>query len=169
MPTNLRLATPYTNAEGSANAAPVTLVLADDHDAMRRSLRRLLDAEDGITVVAEAVDLETATRHVQGHSPQVLILDLRVPNGSPIATIREFRRKAPATQIVALTMEISTAFAEQALHAGAVGYVLKEHADRDLLAAIRCAAHGESYVTSEVATGLDALRIAGEPRRSATR
>jgi two-component system response regulator NreC len=169
MPSNLRLATPHTNAQGAANADPVTLVLADDHDAMRRSLRRLLDAEDGITVVAEAVDLETARRHVQRHSPQVLILDLRVPNGSPIATIREFRRKAPGTQVVVLTMEISRAFARQALDAGALGYVLKEHADRDLLAAIRCAAHGASYVTSEVAAGIDALPIAAQTHWYATR
>jgi two-component system, NarL family, response regulator NreC len=159
MPTNLRLAPDVTDVEDASNPDPTSVVLADDHVGMRRTLRRVLDAEDGITVIAEAVDLETATRQVQAHSPQVLILDLRLPNGSRIATTRALRRAAPATQIVVLTMEISPASAQQTLQAGALGYVLKEHADRDLVAAIRCAAHGESYVTSEVATGLEALRL----------
>jgi two-component system response regulator NreC len=151
MPTNLQLAPPVTELRQRSQVGLITVVLADDHVAMRRTLRRLLDVDDGITVMAEALDLDTATRHVQLDQPQVLILDLHLQNGSPIALIREFRRQAPATQIVALAMEVSPAFAKQALDAGALGYVLKEHADRDLLAAIRCAACGERYVTSEVA------------------
>ena len=165
MPTNLELAPPLADVEGASDANPIRVVLADDHDAMRRSLRRLLDAEAGITVMAEAFDLETAARHVQGHSPHVLILDLHLPNGSAVGMVRELRRQAPGTQIVVLTMEISPAFAKQALDACALGYGFKEHADRDLTAAVRAAVRGERYVTPEVAVELEAMRTAAEGER----
>jgi two-component system, NarL family, response regulator NreC len=168
MPTNLRLAPPISDAGGPSSADPIRIVLADDHEALRRSLRRLLDTEHEIAITAEASELEMAKRDVRRHSPHVLILGLRLPNGSALATIRAFRHKAPTTQIVLLTMEISPAFAEQALRAGALGYVLKEHADRDLPAAIRCAARGESYVTPEVAM-LDALPAARQLRPPTSR
>jgi two-component system response regulator NreC len=138
------------------------VILADDHDTMRRSLRRLLDAEDGITVLSEAFDLKTAAREVEDRSPNVLIIDLRLPSGSAIGAIRVLRREAPQTQVVVLTMELSPAFAQQALEAGAVGYVLKEHADRDLPNAVRAAVRGETYLTPEVAGKLEAMRTAAK-------
>ncbi len=151
MRTNLELAPPVTKLRHRVRTGRITVVLADEHDAMRRTLRRLLDADDGITVVAEASDLDTAIRHVRQDQPHVLILHLHLQNGSPITSIRWFRRQAPVTQIVALAMEVSPAFATEALDAGALGYVLKEQADRDLLAAVHCAAAGERYVASELA------------------
>jgi two-component system, NarL family, response regulator NreC len=101
-------------------------VLAEDHARVRRSLRQLLDGDAGVDVVAEAADLSTVARHVHGHSPHVLVLDLRMPGGSSIQTIRYLREQMPDTEIVALTMEQSPAFAQRALAAGAVGFVLKE-------------------------------------------
>ncbi|MFX8992048.1 response regulator transcription factor, partial [Acinetobacter baumannii] len=74
--------------------APVQVVLAEDHATMRRSLRLLLDSEPGIRVVAEAPDLNTAITHVHGHRPDVLVLDLRMPNGSSIDLIRRIRVQA---------------------------------------------------------------------------
>jgi two-component system response regulator NreC len=133
------------------------VLLADDHVSMRRSLRLLLDGEAGIDVVAEASDLSTVVRHVHGHSPHVLVLDLRMPGGSSIETIRHLREQMPDTEIVALTMEPSPGFAQRALAAGAVGFVLKDRAATELPAAVRCAARGEVYVSSHVAAGLDAL------------
>jgi two-component system, NarL family, response regulator NreC len=125
---------------------------------MRRSLRVLLDGEAGIDVVAEAGDLSTVVRHVHGHSPHVLVLDLRMPGGSSIEMIRRLREQVPDTEIVALTMEQSPAFAQRARAAGAVGFVLKDRAATELPAAVRCAARGEEFVSSQVAAGLDALR-----------
>ena len=151
MPPNLRLAPLPTNFAGAVDPDPIRVVLADGHTAMRRNLKRLLDAEDGVTVVAEAIDMETAARHVQAQLPHVLLLDLHLPYGLAVGLVRELARTAPETQVVALTMENSPAFVKRALDAGAVGYVLKEHADRDLVAAVRAAIRGESYVTPEVA------------------
>src|SRR5271168_5665655 len=75
--------------------SPVRVVLADDHALMRRSLRLLLDGEEGVQVVAEAEDMEAAVRHVHSDKPDVLVLDLRMPGGSSVETIRKLRERAP--------------------------------------------------------------------------
>ncbi len=134
------------------------MVLADDHNAVRRNLRLLLDREEGMEVIAEAGDISAVMRHVPRHLPHVLVLDLRLPNGSSIATIRRLREEVPDTEIVVLTMEESPAFAHQALEAGAVGFVVKDRADTELPLAIRRAARGEEYVSPRVAPALAALR-----------
>ena len=103
-----------------------------DHAAVRRNLRLLLDGEDDFEVIAEAADLSTVMRHVHGHLPHVLVLDLRMPNGSSIETIRRLRTQVPDTEIVVLTMENSAVFAQQAIDAGAIGFVLKDRADGEL-------------------------------------
>ncbi len=133
------------------------MVLADDHSLVRRALRRLLDSEDGIEVVQEAVDLDTAVSHVHTHAPHVLVIDLDLPNGSTLLTLGELRRRAPRTEIVVLAMEPLPLFARRVLQAGAVGYVLKDQADSELAAAIRTAARGERYVSPQVAAALGAL------------
>lgn len=139
---------------------PIRVVLADDHTLMRRNLRLLLDGDDDVKVVAEASDLATVVSHVDRHRPNVLVADLRLPAGSSIEAIRKLRAQAPDTEVVVLTMDESPLFAQHAMDAGAIGYVLKDRADSELLTAIRCAANGEEYVSARVATGLDALRKA---------
>jgi two-component system, NarL family, response regulator NreC len=139
-------------------ASPITVILADDHDAVRRNLRLLLDREEGVEVVAEAADISAVLRHVPSRVPHVLVLDLRMPNGSSVETIRRLRAEVPETEIVVLTMEQSPAFAHRALGAGAIGFVLKDKADDELPEAVRRAAQGEEYVSTRVAAGLAALR-----------
>jgi two-component system, NarL family, response regulator NreC len=92
--------------------------LADDHALMRRSLRLLLEGQEGVEVIAEADDLSSAVRHVHGHRPHVLVLDLRMPGGSSIEAIGRLRERAPDTQVVVLTMEEKPVFAQQALACG---------------------------------------------------
>ncbi len=139
-------------------ASPIQVILADDHAVMRRSLRLLLDREDGVEVIAEATDLPTVVLDVHRHAPHVLVLDLSMPNGSSIQTIRRLRAQVPQTEIVVLTMEQSPLFAAEAIDAGAVGFVLKDRADTELPVAVRYAAAGDEYVSPHVAIGLDALR-----------
>ncbi len=137
--------------------SPIRVVLADDHALIRRSVRLLLEGEEGVEVIAEADDLASAVRHVHGHSPHVLVLDLRMPGGSSIAAIGRLRERAPDTQVVVLTMEENPVFAQQALACGAVGFVLKDLAGTELPQAVRAAARGEEYVSPRVAARLDAL------------
>lgn len=160
MPAHLSLAEAPRGPGGPALASPIRVVLADDHAAVRRNLRLLLDAEEDVEVIAEATDLSMVMRHVHGHRPHVLVLDLRLPNGPSVETIRRLREQVPGTQIVVSTMEESPLFAQQALDAGAVAFVLKDRADTELLTAIRRASRGDEYVSPRVAAGLEALRKA---------
>jgi two-component system, NarL family, response regulator NreC len=136
----------------------ITVVLADDHAAVRRNLKQLLDREPDMTVVAEAADLSTADQRVHQHRPRVLVLHLAMPGGSSLETIARLRSVVPDTEIVVLTMEPSPLFAKQALEAGAVGFVLKDRADDELPTAVRTAAAGGEYVSPRVAAGLGLLR-----------
>jgi two-component system, NarL family, response regulator NreC len=140
-----------------AASQPIRVVLADDHHVVRRTLRLLLEHERDVEVVAEAGDVFTTMRHVTGHIPHVLLLDLRSPSGSSIELIRRLRAQVPDTEIVVVTMEDSPAFARAAIDLGAIGYVLKDNADSELPLAVRCAARGERFVSPRVAARLDAL------------
>jgi two-component system, NarL family, response regulator NreC len=143
--------------EGSSSVT-IRLVLADDHAVVRSGLRMLLDSEPDFEVVAEASDVESAKRYVRGHHPKVLVLDLNMPGGSSLDAIPILREESPNTQIVVLTMQQEPAFAREALRAGALGYVLKEAADDELVEAVRNAAVGESYLNPRLGA-----RIASEP------
>ena len=134
------------------------IVLADDHQVVRRGLHLLLDSEGGFEVVAEAGDVESARRYVRGHRPTVLVLDLNMPGGSSLGAIPQLRAESPETQIVVLTMQDEPSFAREALGAGALGYVLKEAADSELVEAVRRAAAGEIYLNPRLGA-----RIAAEP------
>ena len=101
-------------------------------------------------------------RHVTCHVPHVLVLDLRLPNGSSIEMIRQLRKQFPDTAVVVLTMEDSPLFARAAIDAGAIGFVLKDRADTELVSAVRLASRGDEYVSARVASALQALRRASE-------
>jgi two-component system, NarL family, response regulator NreC len=139
----------------------ITIVLADDHQVVRSGLRLLLEAEDGFSVVAEAGDVPTTERRVAAYRPRVLILDLNMPGESSLAAIPRLREVAPDTEIVVLTMQSDPAFAREALRAGALGYVLKEAADGELVQAVRSAAEGRTYLNPELGA-----RLAAEPLSS---
>jgi two-component system, NarL family, response regulator NreC len=136
----------------------ITLVLADDHAVVRAGLRMLLQAEPGHQVLAEAGTAEDALRYTRAHHPSVLLLDLNMPGRSSLQMIPEIVEAAPETAIVVLTMQEEPAFARQALRAGALGYVLKEAADEELLQAVRLAAHGQTYLNPRLGA-----RLAAEP------
>jgi two-component system response regulator NreC len=146
------------SVDDGSSSATIRLVLADDHAVVRSGLRMLLDSESDFEVVAEASDIESAKRYVRGHHPRVLVLDLNMPGGSSLEAIPILRQESPETQIVVLTMQQEPAFAREALGAGALGYVLKEAADDELVEAVRRAAVGETYLNPKLGA-----RIASEP------
>jgi two-component system response regulator NreC len=129
-----------------ADRDKTTVVIADDHTVVRQGLRLLIDNEDGLQVVAEAGTVPDAERLTRAHRPTVVVLDLNMPGGSSLEAIPRLREQAPDTAIVVLTMQDDPAFARQALQAGALGFVLKEAADEELLEAIRLAAKGDTYL-----------------------
>jgi two-component system response regulator NreC len=128
----------------------VRIVLADDHPVVRSGLRLLLDAEPGFKVVAAASDATGAAREVLAHDPDVLILDLNIPGESWVDLIPRMRAQAPDTEIVVFTMQRDPLFARQALRIGALGYVLKDAADSELVLAVRLAANGHTYLDAQL-------------------
>jgi two-component system, NarL family, response regulator NreC len=132
----------------------LTVVLADDHTVVRQGLRMLIDNEAGMRVVAEAGTVPDAERMTRAHRPSVLILDLNMPGGSGLEAIPRLRQDVPATAIVVLTMQDDPAFARTALQSGALGFVLKEAADEELLGAVRLAAHGDTYLNPRVGAAM---------------
>jgi two-component system response regulator NreC len=139
----------------SAHVEPaIRVVLADGHTLMRRGLRHVLDREDNLEVVAEAGDLASVMREVRSQLPRVLVIDLSMSNGSSMEAIQALRATMPGTEIVVLTMEESTVFAQQAIRAGAIGFVLKHAAEEELPTSVRRAARGEAYVSPRVAARL---------------
>ncbi len=147
--------------------ADTSIVVADDHAVVRTGLRMLLDAEEGFEVVAEAADVPGAIAAVQSRRPAVVVLDLAMPGGSSLDAIVTLRASTPETAIVVLTMHDDPAFARRALRDGALGFVLKEAADEELLEAVRLAARGE-HVPQPEARGAAGDR-AGRARRAARR
>jgi two-component system response regulator NreC len=127
---------------------PIRIVLADDHGVVRAGLRLLLDAEPDCDVVAEAADVDGALRAVLGHKPDVLVLDLNMPGErSSLEALPGVTERSAQTKTVILTMQDDPEYARRALRTGALGYVLKEAADVELVEAVRRAAAGATYLT----------------------
>jgi two-component system response regulator NreC len=144
-----------SDSDENAAVAPIRILLADDHAAMRQSLRLLLEGEADIDVVAETDCLESVLGHVNERHPDVLVLDLGLPSwGAGIETLARLSKAARDTRIVVLTMNDDPVFARRTLHNGALGLVLKEMADSDLPAAVRNASRGRSYVSPALAARL---------------
>jgi two-component system, NarL family, response regulator NreC len=144
--------------EIATDVSSITIVIADDHAIVRSGLRMLLDNEPDLEVVAEAGDVSSALRYVRAHRPNVLILDLNMPGEPSLPAIGTVQEESPDTRIVVLTMQNDPAFAREALRGGALGYVLKEAADAELVEAVRLAAEGRTYLHPELGA-----KLAAEP------
>ena len=126
---------------------PITVLLADDHAVVRQGLRAILGAEPDLRLAGEAADGQEAVRLAERLEPDVLVLDLMLPGLSGFEVARLVHKRVPRTRVVILTMHTDPAYAAEALRAGATGYVAKDAAAADLIAAVRAAAKGERYLS----------------------
>ena len=143
----------------------ITIVIADDHQVIRAGLRMLLDSEDGFEVVDEAGDVPTTLRKVLAYRPRVLVLDLSMPGEPSLPAIPRILEASPETGIVVLTMQNDLRSARDALASGALGYVLKESTEDELVTAVRFVAEGRTYLGPELGArlALDSSRPARQP------
>ncbi len=148
----------------------IAVVLVDDHAVVRGALKALLDGQDDLEVVGEAGDLASLREAIAAHRPQVLVLDVNLPDGLAVDVVPELRAAAPETEIVLLTMERDLTLARRALDGGAKGYLFKDAAHLELIEAVRAAAAGERHLAPAVAAGLkdgkDEDRHALSPRET---
>ena len=133
-----------------ATPATITILVADDHAVVRGGLRRLLDAEPDLRVVAEAGDVDETKARVAEHRPAILLLDLHMPGGGSLPALRAIREASPSTGILVLTMQDDPGFAREAMLRGARGYLLKECEEAELLQAVRTVAAGATYLQPEL-------------------
>lgn len=127
----------------------IRIVLADDHAVLRAGLRALLNIEDDLEVIGEAGDGQEALHLVATLQPDVLVLDLMMPNVKGFDIIEQITTDYTHTRVVVLTMHADTEYIKHVLKAGGAGYVLKNNADTDLITAIRTVASGHSYLVPE--------------------
>jgi len=120
--------------------------LIDDHDIVRKGVRALLESEGDIEIVGEASTLADARRLLPVLQPRVVVLDTQLPDGSGIDLCRELRSLSPDSRALVLTLDDSEESIVAAMHAGAVGYVLKQVEAGSLLSAVRTIASGHSLI-----------------------
>jgi two-component system, NarL family, response regulator NreC len=144
----------------------IRVLLADDHETVRQGLKLLIDAQPDMEVVGEVGDGETAVAQVPGLRPDVAVLDVSMPRMNGLAAARRIREEVPATAVVALTRYSDAAYVKELLDAGAAGYVLKQSASAELLAAIRAAARGEQHLDASVASAAATRLMRGKPART---
>jgi DNA-binding NarL/FixJ family response regulator len=138
-------------------AEPMTklrIFLADDHAVVREGLKALINAHPDMEVVGEAGDGRTACDRAAELRPDVVVMDVSMPDMNGVQATRELHVVAPAIKVVALTVHEDRSFVQQLLAAGASGYVLKRAAAEELVHAIRVVARGEVYLDPVVAASL---------------
>ncbi|MEN8235248.1 MAG: response regulator transcription factor [Actinomycetota bacterium] len=124
----------------------IRVVVVDDHTLMRQGLVGLLDDEPDIEVIGQAGDISSARKTIEAMSPDLILMDLGLPDGSGLDLTAELTNANPEMRILVVTMHERDDYLFQALRAGASGYVLKGADVRELLAAVRTVAGGETYV-----------------------
>jgi len=141
-----------TDARPAAGGAPKTLrlLVVDDHEVVRQGLVALLDRREGFQVVAGAGTVAEAIDQARRFVPDIVIMDVRLPDGSGIEACREIRAELPATRVIMLTSYPDEEAVLSAIVAGAAGYLLKQIRARDLVAALEAVGRGESLLDPAV-------------------
>jgi len=132
----------------------IRVLVVDDHAVVRSGLRRVLEAEDDIEVVAEAGDLRDAVFEARAHKPDVILMDVVMPGASGIEATPAVLKEARDAKVLMLSMQDDPRYVREAFSAGASGYVLKEAVDAEVVTAIREVAGGGRYVHPELGARL---------------
>src|SRR5438093_11374966 len=140
---------------------PLRVMIVDDHEVVRNGVKALLEEAGGMSVAGEAATVREAMERAEWARPDVVVMDVRLADGSGIEATREIRAKLPKTQVLMLTTFADDEALFASIMAGAAGYVLKQIKGGDLVRAIRAVGQGESLLDPAVTKGvLDRLRKA---------
>lgn len=144
-----------------------TILLVDDHPLFRKGLRDLLEEQPGFEIVGEAKNGQEAIDQVKALSPDVVVMDIAMPDMSGIEATREITAEKPSTRVVALSMHSGKRFVEEMLQAGAAGYILKKSVPEDIVNGIRAVSAGEIFlspaITDIVVSELKGLLMKSSP------
>ena len=128
----------------------ITVILADDHAILRDGLRFLLEAAGDIKIISMAANGQEAIDQARQHCPDVIVMDISMPVMSGIEATKHICKICENTKVAILSMHHTTEYIQRALEAGAVGYLLKDSAGAELVAAIRAVNAGKHYISKSV-------------------
>jgi DNA-binding NarL/FixJ family response regulator len=142
----------------------IQVLLVEDHTIVRKGLRALLECESDMRVVGEAEDGRQALEQVQQLLPDVVLMDIGMPGLNGLEATRQIKHQFPKTKVVVLTMHTNAEYVFNVLQAGASGYLIKQAATEEVIAAIRAVYHGESFLSPSISTKVieEYLRRAGK-------
>lgn len=126
-------------------SASIRILLADDHQIVRQGLRRILEENPEMEVVGEASDGRQAVQMALESKPQVIVMDLSMPQLNGMEAIRQLSKRLPSAKVLVLSMYSDESYVVQVLEAGATGYLLKDSADTDLMQAVLAVHNGKSF------------------------
>jgi len=127
------------------------ILVADDHDIIRRGLKQLLTAKPGWEVVAEAKNGREAVTLAEQFKPEIVVMDISMPELNGLEASRRIKKALPKTEIVILTLHFSDQLVHDIVEAGARAYIMKSDADRDLITAVEALSHRRSFFTPKAA------------------
>ena len=151
----------------------IRVLVADDHAMLRSGLRMLINTQPDMEVAGEAANGEEAVQRVRDLNPDVVLMDITMPESGGIQAIERIRKESPQTRVLVLTMHADAAYLRAALAAGAAGYVVKQSADSELISAIQAVYRGHMFVDLAASSGAlqdvvgkdnKAVPRAGDPR-----
>lgn len=137
-----------------ASAAPIRVLLVDDHHLVRAGIRSVLSMDPEFEVVGEAGSIAEGLTLIEQHKPHVVVLDLSLPDASGVNGLARVRGAAPDVRVLILSMHDDPEYARQAVRAGASGYLLKDDAATDLRSAVRTAVLGGTFFSPPMARAL---------------
>jgi DNA-binding NarL/FixJ family response regulator len=140
-----------------------SIVLADDHVMFRKGVKRIIEETPSLEVVGEANDGLELLSLLKDRLPELVILDISMPHLRGLEATREIKKLYPRVKVILLTMHRSKEFIQQALEAGAEGFLLKEDADFDLLRAIQAVRGGKKFISPLLATEMADLALRDKP------
>jgi DNA-binding NarL/FixJ family response regulator len=127
------------------------ILVADDHDIIRRGLKQLLTSKPGWEVVAEAKNGREAVTLAEQFKPEIVVMDISMPELNGLEASRRIKKALPKTEIVILTLHFSDQLVHDIVEAGARAYIMKSDADRDLISAVEALSHRRSFFTPKAA------------------
>lgn len=149
-----------------SHTAQIHVILADDHDILRQGLKLLLEAQSDIQVIGEARTGTEAIEQTKQHRPDVIILDISMPDMDGLKACQIIRQHYPETQVLILTMHEGEEYFLQAIRVGAVGYLVKKAAPSELCAAVRTTAQGGAFLYPGLAKTLIRAYLSNQDSKS---
>ena len=145
---------------------PITVLIADDHKLVRQGMKAMLASQNDIQIVGEASDGNEALSMVETLKPDVILLDVMMPNLNGIEVAHQIIQRGLQTHIVILSMHANASYAVRALHNGALGYVIKDADFSEIVSAVRSASIGKRYLSSFIADEVIEMLLTNEGEKS---